>query len=167
MTFFVTILTIKFGLKVRIQLSNGYSAVSNVIKSWSILGCINRWSLSIWLYSIKLFENYSEKYLKINERRKTQFSTNSTPCWTTFWTTIAEKKLVDLKLDERPFDTLGFFQAGHSQGINSTTFINQDSITKVFSVKVSHFLNYVANFPLSIHLVNTKKGLLLLIETLF
>ena len=75
-----------------------------------------------------------------------------------FWTALAEKKLVDLKLDERPFDALGFFQAGRSQGINSTTFINQDSITKVFSVKVSHFLNYVANFPLSIHLVNTKKG---------
>ena len=76
-----------------------------------------------------------------------------------FWHSLTEKKLNDMKLDERPFDATCYFQCGRYHGISSNAFLNEESLHETQQKKnCTHYLNFTAMFPIQITLVNTKPG---------
>ncbi|OHS96604.1 ThiF family protein [Tritrichomonas foetus] len=78
-----------------------------------------------------------------------------------FWHALSQKKLNDMMLDERPFESVAYFQCGRSQGISSFLFLNEESLSETQQDKLySHYLNYTAKLPIQITLVNTKNNFL-------
>ena len=87
-----------------------------------------------------------------------------------FWHTLSKKKLNDMMLDERPFDATAYFQCGKTTGAPSYAFLNEESFltsnqenqeNQTIS-NFTHYLNYTANFPIQITLVNTKNNFIAL-----
>lgn len=75
-----------------------------------------------------------------------------------FWHALSKRKLNNMMLDEAPFDSTAFYQAGKTQGINSFAFLNEESFANVTEQSFTHYLNYTATFPLQITLTNTLGG---------
>lgn len=100
----------------------------------------------------------------------TSFQSTSLIIEPSFWHALSKKKLNDMMLDEHPFDATAYFQCGKTTGVNSYAFLNEESFltnnqenpdNQTIST-FTHYLNYTANFPMQITLVNTKNNFIAL-----
>jgi hypothetical protein len=70
-----------------------------------------------------------------------------------FWHSLSKKKLNDMMLDERPFASRAYFQAGRVTGVLSFAFLNEDSLTDLPAAPslVSHHLRFPFDGPSGQH----------------